>query len=69
MSDVDIHHLAKLISETTAARGVDRYAVDVCGLSAAEWAEMTGRNRSTVARNLRRSKQNDTDKNQNSEQP
>lgn len=50
----DLETLAELIDETTAARGVDRYAVEVCGLSAAEWAEKTGRNRSTVSRNVRR---------------
>lgn len=50
----DLDRLADLITETTAARGVDVYAVKECGLSATEWAEMTGRNRSTVARNVRR---------------
>jgi IS30 family transposase len=50
----DLESLAELIKETTAARGVDVYAVEECGLSAAEWAEMTGRNRSTVSRNIRR---------------
>lgn len=57
MSDPDLERLAELITETTAARGVDVYAVDVCGLSAAEWAEMTGRDRSTVSRNLRRARE------------
>ncbi len=52
----DLERLAELIEETTAARGVDFYAVEECGLSAAEWAEMTGRDRSTVSRNLRRAK-------------
>lgn len=50
----DLDRLADLISETTAARGVDVYAVEECGLSAAEWAERTGRDRSTVSRNVRR---------------
>jgi len=54
MTDVNIEHLASMIDESTAARGVDRYAVEVCGKSAAEWAEMTGRDRSTVSRNVRR---------------
>jgi len=48
--------LAGLIAETSAARGVDLYAVGECGLSAAEWAERTGRDRSTVARNARRAR-------------
>ena len=52
----DLTRLAELIEETTAARGVDCYAVEVCGKSAAEWAQMTGRDRSTVARNVRRAK-------------
>lgn len=50
----DLDRLAELISETTAARGVDAFAVEECGLSATEWAEKTGRDRSTVARNVRR---------------
>lgn len=50
----DLDRLAELIEETTAARGVDFYAVNEGGLSATEWAEMTGRDRSTVSRNLRR---------------
>lgn len=50
----DLDRLAELIAETTAARGVDVYAVEERGLSAAEWAEMTGRDRSTVSRNVRR---------------
>lgn len=54
MSDLD--KLAKLISDSTAARGVDLYAVDTCGLTPAEWAEKTDRDRSTVARNVRRGK-------------
>jgi IS30 family transposase len=51
---VDLDRLAELIRGSTAARGVDVYAVEECGLSAAKWAEMTGRDRSTVARNVRR---------------
>lgn len=49
----DLERLAELISETTAARGVDAYAVE-CGLSASKWANMTDRDPSTVARNVRR---------------
>ncbi len=59
MSDDDLEELAELISENTAARGVDLYAVKVRGLSASEWADMTGRNRSTVSRNIRRAAEND----------
>jgi hypothetical protein len=54
MDESDLVHLATLIEETSAARGVDYYAVEVCGKSATEWAEMTGRDRSTVSRNVRR---------------
>jgi DNA-directed RNA polymerase specialized sigma24 family protein len=53
----DLERLAELIASATAARGVDVYAVEVCGLSAAEWAEMTERDRSTVSRNVRRALQ------------
>lgn len=52
MTDDD--ELAELIRKHTAARGVDVWATTVRGYSAAEWAEMTGRDRSTVARNVRR---------------
>jgi DNA-directed RNA polymerase specialized sigma24 family protein len=57
MTDADLVRLAELIDGTTAARGVDTWVVEVRGLSAADWAEMTGRNRSTVARNIRRGSQ------------
>lgn len=53
-TEIDLRKLAKRVSESTAARGLDVYAVEDCGLSAAEWAEMTGRDRSTVSRNVRR---------------
>ncbi len=43
-----------LVKQTTAARGVDVFAVEKCGISAAGWADLTGRDRSTVARNVRR---------------
>ena len=56
MSDVDLQILGKLIAESTAARGVDQYAVEVMGLEPVEWAEMTDRDRSTVARNIRRAR-------------
>ena len=59
MSDVDLQLLGRLVAESTAARGVDRYAVEVAGLEAVEWAEMTDRDRSTVARNVRRSHRDD----------
>lgn len=52
----DIEELAAIVRQTTAARGVDVYAVEVRGLSASEWAEMTGRDRSTVSRNVRRAR-------------
>jgi len=61
MQQSDLTHLAQLISESTAARGVDRYAVDVCGLGVTEWADMTGRNRRTVARNIERAKEETAD--------
>ena len=46
--------LADAIDETTAARGVDLWAVEVVGVTATDWAELTGRDASTVARNVRR---------------
>ena len=53
-TEIDLRQLAKRVSDSTAARGLDVYAVEDCGLSAAEWAGMTGRDRSTVSRNVRR---------------
>jgi len=35
--------LAGMIRDTTAARGVDWWATELQGYSAAEWAELTGR--------------------------
>lgn len=61
MTGADLDRLAALVAETTAARGVDLWAVEEQGLSAAEWAEMTSRNRSTVARNIRRARRTDND--------
>jgi DNA-directed RNA polymerase specialized sigma24 family protein len=51
-----IDQLGDLIDQTSAARGVDIYAVEIVGLSASEWAEQTGRSPSTVARNVRRAR-------------
>ena len=56
MSEIDMRLLGKMIDESTAARGVDRYAIEVAGVEPVEWAEMTGRDRSTVARNVRRAR-------------
>ena len=53
-ANIDLERLAELMASTTAARGVDVYAVKGCGLSAAAWADMTDRDRSTVSRNVRR---------------
>lgn len=52
-----VEQLADFISQHTAARGVDLYATEVLGFSPAEWGRMTGRDRSTVSRNLRRTKE------------
>jgi len=52
--ETDIEELAAIVRQTTAARGVDVYAVEVRGLEPVEWARMTGRDRSTVSRNVRR---------------
>lgn len=59
--DVDLMRLASLIRETTAARGVDVWAVEELGLSSASWAELTGRDRSTVSRNVRRAREDRDD--------
>ena len=53
----DVTTLAGMIRDSTAARGVDWWAVEVKGYSATEWAELTGRDESTVARNVRRAHQ------------
>lgn len=50
----ELTRLAACIRTTTAARGVDLWAVNEIGIPAAEWARMTDRDRSTVARNVRR---------------
>jgi len=62
VTDQSAEDLAELIRETTAARGVDLWAVDVEGLTAAGWARMTDRSKSTVSRNVRRARrQRDND--------
>jgi hypothetical protein len=52
----DTRLLGLLIADATAARGVDHWAVDHHGYTASEWAAVTDRDRSTVARNVRRAK-------------
>jgi hypothetical protein len=49
--------LAECIKLSTAAQGVDYWAVEVYRLDIAEWASMTGRDRSSVARNIRRARE------------
>lgn len=49
---VDLDDLAMISRYTTAARGIDYYAVEHCHFTMAEWAEMTDRNKSTVSRNV-----------------
>jgi DNA-directed RNA polymerase specialized sigma24 family protein len=51
-----VGELATLIGESSAAQGVDFWAVESAGISASEWADMTDRGRSTVARNVRRAR-------------
>lgn len=53
----DLDRLAELIADSTAARGVDTYAVEVCGIAPGEWARMTGRDASTVSRNVSRARE------------
>lgn len=54
------YELARCIRRAgSAARGTDLFAVEQCGYSASDWAEMTDRNRSTVARNVRRARGSD----------
>jgi len=58
MTDTDdVTTLAGMIRDSTAARGVDWWAVEVKGYSATEWADLTGRSQSTVARNVRRARE------------
>lgn len=49
-----LYELARCIRESTGAQGADLFAVEKCGLPAAKWADVTDRDRSTVARNVRR---------------
>lgn len=46
--------LAECIEKSTAARGVDYYATEIYRIDIGEWAEMTDRDRSTVAQNIRK---------------
>lgn len=58
MNDTDLMVLASMIRDNTAARGVDLWAVETNDeMSAAKWAELTGRDSSTVSRNVRRAKE------------
>lgn len=50
----DVAALAEAVGESSAAQGVDWWATEYVGLSAAEWARMTGRDRSTISRNAKR---------------
>jgi predicted transcriptional regulator len=54
--DATVHVLAEAIEEHTAARGVDLWAVETQQISVQEWAEMTGRDPSTIHRNIRRAR-------------
>jgi len=56
MTDDDTVTLAGMIRDSTAARGVDWWAIEVKGFSATDWADLTGRDESTVARNVRRAR-------------
>lgn len=49
--------LAECIEKSSAARGVDYYACEIHRIDIQEWAEMTGRDRSSVARNIRRARE------------
>lgn len=49
--------LAECIKQSTAAQGVDYYATEITRLDIQEWAAMTGRDRSSVARNIRRGRE------------
>ena len=53
----DVDKLAQYIRDGTAARGVDKWAVEDVGYSASIWAKLTGRDRSTVSRNIRRAQE------------
>jgi len=49
-----VDEIASCIRRHTAARGIDVWAVEFEGKTPTEWAELTGRDPSTVARNVRR---------------
>jgi len=49
--------LAECIEESSAARGVDYYACEIHRIDIQDWAERTGRDRSSVARNIRRARE------------
>ena len=55
--DTDVLVLASMIRDASAARGVDRWAIETQGFTASEWADVTGRAASTVQRNVRRARQ------------
>ena len=56
MTHKPLQGLADCIRDSTAARGVDYYACEVMRLGVEEWASMTDRDRTTVARNIRRAR-------------
>lgn len=49
--------LTEYIKQSTAAQGTDYYATEIARLNTQEWAGMTGRDRSSVARNIRRARE------------
>lgn len=54
------YELARCIRRAgSTARGADLFAVEQCGYSASDWAEMTERDRSTVSRNVREAQSDD----------
>ena len=58
MNNTDLTLLASFIRDHTAARGVDLWAIETHdGMTATKWAELTGRDRSTVSRNIRRARE------------
>lgn len=51
------YELARCIRRSgSAARGADLFAVEQCGYSRSDWADITDRDGSTVSRNIRRAK-------------
>jgi len=58
MDETDLMLLASYIRDHTAARGVDLYAVERSeDMTASKWAQLTGRDPSTVSRNVRRARE------------